>query len=252
MKVVCSKENLEKSLKTVRSAVPTRTTLDILRTVLLETEENYLKITANDTTLGIETKIDALVMESGTIAIDAATLFPIVQALPNTDVIIETGYNFEISIRADEAFYQIPGNDPNQFIQLPVISPEGEVVVSQYTVRDMIEKVIFSIADNNLNAAMSGVYLEVLGDLVDRGRHPGGVHEILHELQHVFLFFRQTFHNVSPSCCMVVILAFDPIGFRPPCFPGDNIGCETTGVNGMEVRKRGKNPKKVYFFRVVY
>ena len=65
MKVVCSKENLEKSLKTVRSAVPTRTTLDILRTVLLETEENYLKITANDTTLGIETKIDALVMESG-------------------------------------------------------------------------------------------------------------------------------------------------------------------------------------------
>ena len=40
--------------------------------------------------------------------------------------------------------------------------------------------------------------LEMFGDLIDRGRHSGCVHEILHELQHVFLFFRQTFHNIVP------------------------------------------------------
>ena len=164
MKVVCSKENLEKSLKTVRSAVPSRTTLDILKTVLLETEENTLKITANDTTLGIETQFDALVMESGSIAVDAGQMIGIVQKLPDTDIVIETGYNYEISIRAEETKYQIPGTDPNQFISLPVISSDGEVVVSQYTVKEMIEKVIFSIADNNLNAAMNGVYLEVIND----------------------------------------------------------------------------------------
>ncbi len=164
MKVVCSKENLVRGLNTVKSAVPVRTTLDILRCVLLEAEENQLVVTANDTTLGIETKFEALVMEQGAIAADANLFLSIIQKLPDTDIVIETGYNYEISIRAENAKFVISGMDPNQFISLPSIQFSGEAEVSQFTVREMIRKVIFSIADSNLNAAMSGVYLEVIND----------------------------------------------------------------------------------------
>ena len=166
MKVVCSKENLMKGLNTVKSAVPVRTTMDILRCVLLEAEENTLKLTANDTSLGIETKLDAMVTESGCIAIESNLFYSIIQKLPDEDVLIETGYQYEISIRSGSANLVISGMDPNQFITVPNVEAEGEVSVSQLIFREMIRKVIFSISDTNLNAAMSGVYLEVLNDKI--------------------------------------------------------------------------------------
>ena len=79
MKVICSKEDLVKGLNTVSRAVPVRTTLEILKCVLLQAEDGELKLTANDTSLGIETKIDAVIQEPGSAAIDASLFSSIVR-----------------------------------------------------------------------------------------------------------------------------------------------------------------------------
>ena len=85
MKVVCSKENLLKGLNTVLRAVPVRTTLDILKCILIHAENDKLTFTANDTSLGIETKTDALILEEGTIALDAALFSSIIRKLPEAE-----------------------------------------------------------------------------------------------------------------------------------------------------------------------
>lgn len=166
MKAVCSKENLMKGLNTVSRAVPVRTTLDIQKCILIRTENDALSLTANDMAVGIETKVDALIMEEGTIAVDANLFSSIIRKLPEADVTIECGERDEVFISCEKSRSRISGKEAESFIGLPNVNTEEGIRVSQFTVREMINQVIFSIADLNLNPAMAGVYLEVFGNKI--------------------------------------------------------------------------------------
>ena len=131
MKAVCSKENLLKGLNTVQSAVPVRTTLDILKCILIRAEQEKLTLTANDTTLGIETSVDALIFEDGVIALDAALFSSIIRKLPDSDVTIETGGADEVTISCEESKFSISGRDAESFIDLPNVTTSAEITVSQ-------------------------------------------------------------------------------------------------------------------------
>lgn len=161
MKVIIAKEKLIKGLNTVSRAVPVSTSLEVLKCVLLEAEDSSLKLTTNDTSLGIETKCDAIVENPGSIAIDASLFFSIIRKLPDNDILIETDPQDNISIKCENASFTIGGRGTEDFIYLPSINPVSTVSVSQFTIREMINQVIFSISDSNLNAAMAGVYIEV-------------------------------------------------------------------------------------------
>ena len=84
MKILCSKENLNRAMNIVSRAIPVRTTMDIMRCVLLQAELDTLKLTANDMSLGIETTITAFVTEPGSVAIDASLFSAIVRKLPDS------------------------------------------------------------------------------------------------------------------------------------------------------------------------
>ena len=164
MKIVCSKNALLKGLNTVSRAVPVRTTLDILKCILIKADPEGITLTANDTTLGIETRIRERVQETGTIAIDASLFTNIIRKLPDDDVYIETDSDNGVSIKCQKASFVIAGRGTDDFIALPDVDPLSEITVSEFTVKEMINQVIFSIAESDLNAAMSGVYVEVLNN----------------------------------------------------------------------------------------
>lgn len=166
MKVTCSKENLLKGINIVSRAVPVRTTMEILRCVLIQAEDHELKMIANDTSLGIETTVYAEVSVPGYIAIDASLFSAIVRKLPDSDVVIETDANDGISIKCENANFSIAGRGTEDFVFLPQVDTNASVTLSQFTVREMINQVIFSTAESELNAAMSGVYIEVLGEKI--------------------------------------------------------------------------------------
>lgn len=162
MKLICSKESLQRAISTVSRAVPVRTTLDILKCILLQAEDNELKLTANDTALGIETRIEATVSEPGITAIDAGLFSSIVRKLPDSDVLIQSDQEDAVDIRCENAYFHISGRGADDFIYLPTVQVRESIVISQFTIREMIGQVIFSAADSETSAAMSGVFLEVL------------------------------------------------------------------------------------------
>lgn len=166
MKVICSKDLLMKGLNTVSRAVPVRTTMEIMKCVLLKAEDDSLTLTANDTALGIETKLDAKVEETGFVAIDASLFSSIVRKLPDSDVTIKSDVANGIIITCENARFTISGRGTEDFIYLPSVDTKASVKISQFTVREMINQVIFSIADSDLNAAMSGVYVEIIEDKI--------------------------------------------------------------------------------------
>jgi len=138
--------------------------MDILKCVLLNAEGDELLLTANDTAMGIETRMDADIRENGSVAIDASLISSIIRKLSDDVVTIESDSSNAVTIRCGSTNLTISGRGTDEFIYLPEVDSVNHVYLSQFTLREMVNQVIFSIADSDSNAAMSGVYVEILGD----------------------------------------------------------------------------------------
>ncbi len=161
MKLICSKSNLLHGVNIVSKAVPTRTTMAILECILIDASANEIKLTANDMELGIETKIEGEIAERGVIALDAKIFSEIVRKLPDSDVIIETDASFKTTITCEKAKFNIVGKSGDDFSYIPYIERNEAIVMSQFTLKEVIRQTIFSIADNDNNKLMTGELFEI-------------------------------------------------------------------------------------------
>lgn len=161
MKLICSKSNLLHGVNIVSKAVPTRTTMAILECILIDASANEIKLTANDMELGIETKIECEIAERGVIALDAKIFSEIVRKLPDSDVTIETDASFKTTITCEKAKFNIVGKSGDDFSYIPYIERNEPIVMSQFTLKEVIRQTIFSIADNDNNKLMTGELFEI-------------------------------------------------------------------------------------------
>mgnify|MGYP001045716696 FL=1 len=164
MKIVCTKSNLLSGVQIVSKAVPSKTTMSILECILVDTRNGEIKLTANDMELGIETIIDGEIIEKGMIALDAKIFLEIVRKLPDSDIMIETNDSYKTTITCEKAKFNIIGKSGEDFSFLPEIEREDSIILSQFTLKEIIRQTIFSIADNDNNKLMTGELFEINND----------------------------------------------------------------------------------------
>lgn len=161
MKIVCTKSNLLNGVQIVSKAVPSKTTMSILECILVDTRSGEIKLTANDMELGIETTIDGEIIDKGIIALDAKIFLEIVRKLPDNDITIETSDSYKTTITCEKAKFNIIGKSGEDFSFLPEIERNDSVIVSQFTLKEVIRQTIFSISDNDNNKLMTGELFEI-------------------------------------------------------------------------------------------
>lgn len=164
MKLICSKSNLLKGVNIVSKAVPSKTTMSILECILIDASTNEIKLTANDMELGIETKIEGDIVQKGIIAVEAKVFSEIIRKLPDSNVTIESGSNYQITITCEKAKFNISGKSGEDFSYLPYIEKNDFISLSQFTLKEVIRQTIFSIADNDNNKLMTGELFEIHGN----------------------------------------------------------------------------------------
>lgn len=163
MKLVCSRSDLLNGVQTVSKAVPSKTTMSILQCILINASKD-IKLTANDMELGIETIVDGSIIEPGVVALDAKIFLEIVRKFPDGDIKIETDDSYQTVITSGNANIKIVGKSGEDFSYLPSIEKLDSIILSQFTLRELIRQTIFSIADNDTNKLMSGELFEVNED----------------------------------------------------------------------------------------
>lgn len=166
MKLVCSKSNLLNGVNIVSKAVPNKTTMSILECILIDATENEIKLIANDMELGIDTRIEGKIIEKGQIALDAKIFLEIVRKLPDNDVTIVTDNSFKTYITCEKAKFTIIGKSGEDFSYLPSIERIDSIIISQYTLKEVVRQTIFSIADNDNNKLMTGELFEINGNIL--------------------------------------------------------------------------------------
>ncbi|MDO4522460.1 MAG: DNA polymerase III subunit beta [Eubacteriales bacterium] len=166
MKIICSKNELMKSVNIVMKAVPSKTTMPILECILIDASKGQIKFTTNDMELGIETIVNGQIIQKGTIALNAKLFSEIIRKLPDNDVTIQTDDKYQADIICEKAKFHIPGQSGEDYPYLPYVEKDQSIYLSQFTLKEVIRQTIFSIAQNENNRMMTGELFEIRDNML--------------------------------------------------------------------------------------
>ena len=100
MKFTCNQQTLAKALNTVSKAVSNRTTIPILKGIMIKaTDDNHLILTASDLEISIKKEIVADVQEPGAFVVMAKLFSDIIRKLPNEDILIKEDESGSVVIK---------------------------------------------------------------------------------------------------------------------------------------------------------
>ena len=161
MKIVCYKDTLLKALNSVIKGVASKTTNPILEGILIQTNENQVKLTTYDMELGIEYIIDSDVKEQGSTVVNAIMFSEIIRKLPDTEISISVNANNLLEIECEGSLYKLATMNPEEFPELPKIEVENGIEVEQINLKNMIKKTIFAVSMEESRPIFTGCLFEI-------------------------------------------------------------------------------------------
>jgi len=161
MKFSASSSDLVKVLSIVSGAVPNKATLPILETILFESSDGTLQLTATDLEISIVETVSADIQQEGAVAIPAKRLIETLRQLPDIPVSFEVDEEFNINFQTDKGSYKLVGEDANEFPDVPDLNEGKTLETSKETMLDAIEKTMFAVSDDDLRPAMMGVFFDI-------------------------------------------------------------------------------------------
>ena len=161
MKIICYKDKLIKALNSVVKGVASKTTMPILEGILIQTNDNEIKLTTNDLEIGIEYIMDCEVKEQGSTVVNAIMFSEIIRKLPDTEIYISVNDKNLLEIECEGSLYKLATMNPDEFPELPKIEIENSIEVEQNTLKNMIRKTIFAVSNEETRPIFTGCLFEI-------------------------------------------------------------------------------------------
>ena len=162
MKMICDKEKILKAINSVTKAVASKTTMPILEGILIQTNDNNVKLTTYDLEIGIEYIIEANVEEQGATVVNAIMFSEIIRKLPDTEIKIYLNENNLLVIECEGSLYKLATMNPNEFPELPQINIENSIELEQNALKEMIRKTLFAVSNEENRPIFTGCLFEVV------------------------------------------------------------------------------------------
>jgi len=130
MKFTCSQQSLSKALNTVSKAVTSRTTIPILKGILLNAEtDGKLTLSASDLDISIQkTMTDINVIQEGSVVVLSKLFTDIIRKLPNEEILIELKSDNSVYIKTTISEFTVLGISPEEFPEIGDIEEEHRIV----------------------------------------------------------------------------------------------------------------------------
>lgn len=161
MKFTCNQQVLSKAVNTVSKAITNRTTIPILKGILLKANNNKLTLTASDLDLSIEKVIDAHITEEGEIVAISKLFSEIIRKLPNEDITIELKEENNITIECSTSQFNIVCFPSEEFPSIGKIEEQSRITINRELFKDMIKKTSFAASLDESKGVITGVLMEL-------------------------------------------------------------------------------------------
>jgi len=159
MKITCERSYLAHALGVTGRAVSSRNTLPILGSVLLETEDDKLRLTATDLDTAITCVIPAGVAENGAVAVPAGVLNDVVSKLPDSPVTLDV-QDAKVAVRCGKSQYTILSQPAEDFPTVPEISEGVDLTLPQSALKEMLRLTTFAASKEESRSLLMGVLFE--------------------------------------------------------------------------------------------
>lgn len=150
-----------RALRLVGRVAPTRPTLPILQSILLEGEFGRLTLTATDVELGISTSLAARVDAPGRIAIPARLLADYVSQLPAEPLrlALEEARK-RVRVSCGRFVANLAVSDPEEFPVFPPIDETHSLDLDANRLREAMERVVFAAARDDARPVLTAVLFD--------------------------------------------------------------------------------------------
>ena len=161
MKVICEKEKILKGISSVINGVATKTTMPILEGILIQTNDNELKLTSYDLEIGIEYILEAQIEEQGATVVNATMFSEIIKRLPSSEIKLFLNEKNLLEIECEGSLYKLATMNPDEFPELPKINVDNSIEIEQTVLKNMIRKTIFAVSTEENRPIFTGCLFEV-------------------------------------------------------------------------------------------
>jgi len=161
MKIKIQREDLTRGIQTVQNIITTKAALPILSHILLETQQDKLRLTATDLDIGISCVIPADIQESGAITIPAKRFGDIIRELPGDSVDLSTKKNNLVIIETENCQFKIMGLAREEFPKLPEFKDKEVIKLEQNTLKQILSLTSFAVSFDETRYILNGILFKI-------------------------------------------------------------------------------------------
>ena len=161
MKFIVSSSALLKHLQQINGVINANTVLPILEDFLFDIQKNKLTVVATDLETVMKVELDIEAKDSGKVCIPAKILMDSLKNIPDQPLTFTIEKNFAIEITSDNGKYKVMGENPDNFPKEPAADDATEFSMTSSALVTAINKTLFSVSNDDLRPAMTGVYFEL-------------------------------------------------------------------------------------------
>lgn len=162
MKIICNQKILANKISVAQKAINGKTTVDLLKGILLSAKNDKLKLTGYDLEIGIETYTQAEIIEEGEIVVNSRLFGDIIRKLPDSFVEIETDSENNIYINCLNSKFKIKGDSSTEYPRLPEVNKDELYNIPQDLLKNMIKQTVFAISQDQTKPILMGELLEII------------------------------------------------------------------------------------------
>lgn len=163
MKISLTRDELLKPLQQVSGVVEKRQTLQVLSNVLLEVSDNVLSLTGTDLEVELLAKqtLETPAVD-GKITVPCRKLFDICRALPASASVTLSVEENRLLVRSGKSRFTLTTLPANDFPNLDdTLVNAKSVAVSQRTLKQLIDKTAFAMAQQDVRYYLNGMLFEI-------------------------------------------------------------------------------------------
>jgi DNA polymerase-3 subunit beta len=166
VKITCSREDLGRALQVVSRAVSTRTSVQILGGILIETTDEEVRLSATDMEMSLRVVVPTIgAVEPGAVVVPGRLLAEIVRLLPAGDVTLaHEQREGVVELSCGPALYRLQTYRADDFPHLPAVESERLVSVSRDAIAETVSRVSRAASRDESRPVLTGILVQLAGD----------------------------------------------------------------------------------------
>ncbi len=167
MKFTCDQQAFVKALNIVSKAVTSRTTIPILKGILIKCEDNNkIRLSSSDLEISIETMLDANIEEKGSTVVSAKLFNDIIRKLPTGTIIIEVNEEGTIKIISGHSEFTLQGLPEEDFPKITEENEGKELIFDKELLKNMIKGTCYAASIDESRGIITGTLMEIRKDMI--------------------------------------------------------------------------------------